>query len=200
MNAMRSPAAFLHPSNLITYLSLTAALAAVAAAMHGSAAGAGALIAVAALADTFDGKFARLFNRNQEQQAMGVELDGLSDSVAFGIVPLLAVALLTPWGTRPAELLWWLAGGIYAVCALTRLAFYNISHAQVAGFVGVPAPVAALIWSTVLLLEPNPTRAIAVAGITGVAMVAPIPLPRPTGAGLMLFALWPIGLLAAHLR
>jgi CDP-diacylglycerol--serine O-phosphatidyltransferase len=131
---------------------------------------------------------------------MGVELDGLSDSVAFGIVPLLAVALLTPWGTRPAEFLWWLAGSIYAVCALTRLAFYNISHAEVAGFVGVPAPVAALIWSTVLLLEPNPTRAIAVACLTGVAMVAPIPIPRPTGAGLMLFALWPVGLLAAHLR
>jgi CDP-diacylglycerol--serine O-phosphatidyltransferase len=200
MNALHAPAAFFHPCNLVTYVSLVASLAAVAAAMHGSAAGAGALIAVAALADTFDGRFARLFDRTRDQQAMGVELDGLSDSVAFGVVPLLSVALLTPWKTPSAEILWWLAGGIYAVCALTRLAFYNISHSQVTGFVGLPAPVSALVWSTVLLLEANPTRAIAVACITGVAMVAPIPIPRPTGAGLMVFALWPIGLLAAHLR
>ncbi len=171
--SMRSPGSFIHASNLLTYLALAAGIGAIAAAVNGSAAGAGALLAVAALADTFDGRFARLFKRTSDQQTMGVELDSLSDAIAFGAAPVASMGvLLASTGTigRP-DAWWWLAGTIYACCALTRLAAYNVTHGSGDGFVGLPAPVAALVWSSVLLLRPDFNRSIVVALITGVAMI-----------------------------
>jgi hypothetical protein len=32
----------------------------------------------------------------------------------------------------------------------------------------------------------------------GVAMIAPLRIPRPAGAGLLLFALWPVAVIVAH--
>ena len=68
---MRAAIQDVHPSNLLTYTSLAAAVGAMAAA--GGARGtapAGALLAIAALADTFDGRFARCFTRSDARAAM----------------------------------------------------------------------------------------------------------------------------------
>jgi phosphatidylserine synthase len=89
---------------------------------------------------------------------------------------------------------------VYVACALTRLARYNVTHnADPQGFVGVPTPVAALVWSSVLVLGTSPIGASVVAVALGLAMVAPLPLSRPGPAGLTLFALWPMALMVVHL-
>jgi len=55
---MSAPIDDLHASNLLTYAGLGAALAAIAMAVDGgNFAAAGALLALSALADTFDGRF-----------------------------------------------------------------------------------------------------------------------------------------------
>ena len=97
--------------------------------------------------------------------------------------------------------MWWLAAIGYAGCALTRLACYNVSHApdNPRAFVGLPTPVAALVWSSVLLTGPGIAGASIVAIVLGLGMVAPLRISRPAAAGLTLFALWPIGLLVAYL-
>ena len=59
-----SPLAAFHRANALTYVSLLASIAAIAAAFRGGASHAGALIAVAVIADTFDGRFARMFARS----------------------------------------------------------------------------------------------------------------------------------------
>jgi CDP-diacylglycerol--serine O-phosphatidyltransferase len=190
-----SPAAFVHPANLLTYASLLAGLAAVAAARHGSGAAAGALLAIAVVADTFDGRFARRFARNADLARLGVELDSLADAVTFGVVPLVCVSMLQAPSTLAAEGLWWTAAFAYLVCALTRLGFYNVSHEQVKGFIGLPSPVAALTWATVMVATPARGPAIASALITGALMISPLPVPRPSGPGLAAFLLWPVAII-----
>jgi phosphatidylserine synthase len=77
-----SAARYFHRSNLITYLSLLAGLLAIVSAKElGSLSVAGGLIALCALADTLDGKFARLFKRPENQKQFGVQLDSLTDAL-----------------------------------------------------------------------------------------------------------------------
>jgi CDP-diacylglycerol---serine O-phosphatidyltransferase len=196
---MNSPAAAFHPSNLLTGLSLTAGLGSVAGALHGSASAAGALLAMAALCDTFDGWFARRFVRSDDRQALGAQLDSLSDAVAFGVAPVVATSILigAPGGNLSA--VWWLAAAGYTACALARLAFYNVAGGK-GGFVGVPAPAAALAWSTALAFNPAVTSATVLALALALAMIAPLAIPRPGRTGLSVFAAWPVLLLVVHLR
>ncbi len=86
------PARYVHASNGVTYLSLLAGLLAVVTAREWrSWSAAGGLIAVCALADTLDGRFARLFRRDADAQRFGVELDSLADALTFGLVPVVAL-------------------------------------------------------------------------------------------------------------
>jgi CDP-diacylglycerol--serine O-phosphatidyltransferase len=197
---LTSPIAAFHPSNALTYVSLLSAMAAMLAAMRGSAAAAGALIAVSVVADTFDGRFARRFSRTRAEQAFGVQLDSLSDAVAFGAAPCVCMTLLTPGASGWTQLASWTAVALFAACAITRLAFYNITRIETPGrFTGLPVPVAALVWASTLLLNPGPGPSSAVLLAAAAAMVAPLPFPRPSGPGLAAFAVWPLAVMAAHL-
>ena len=216
MTASASPLRCFHPGNLLTYASLLAALGAIACAGQRSPGLAGALIAVAVILDTFDGRFARLFARDEDQRAIGGQLDSLVDAVSFGIAPAMCMLLLR-W--RPAstfaqasadrsaglstasaglEVLWWVSVFVFVACVVSRLAFYNVSHEQTDGFIGLPAPVAALIWATVLLLNPGIAASTAVFTATAVAMVLPLPIPRPQGLALAAFVCWPVLVIALH--
>lgn len=194
---MRAPASAFHPSNLLTYASLACGIGAIAGALEASGAAAGAFLALAALLDTFDGRFARRFTRSAELQAIGGELDSLVDAVVFGVTPIATVGILLAGPGRDAPLGWWLGGVLYVVCALTRLAHFNVVH-DATRFVGLPTPVAALVWSTMLLWGPDAIRASGVAIGLAVAMVAPLPIGRPARRGLSVFASWPIVLVIAH--
>jgi len=193
-----SPLAAFHRANALTYMSLLASVAAIAAAFRGSASPAGALIAVAVIADTFDGRFARIFERSAGERALGVQLDSLSDAIAFGIAPCLCMALLMPAGSVRMEMAWWAATFAFAAAAITRLAFYNVTQDIAHGFIGLPVPVAALIWSSVLLMGPGAGVTMLVMLATAAAMVAPVRVPRPTGYGLAVFAAWPVAVVVLH--
>lgn len=95
--------------------------------------------------DMFDGRVARM---THSESQFGAELDSLADVCTFGIAP--AIILSTVWidGIKLGEKLWGialLAGIIYAVCAVLRLAIYNLSASSEAKnyFSGLPSPAAA---------------------------------------------------------
>ena len=194
-----SPLAAFHPANAVTYASLLSAVAAVVAAVHGQAGAAGALIAVSVVADTFDGRFARLFSRTPLEQTIGMQLDSLSDAIAFGAAPCVCMLLLAPDGTGWARLGTWFACSAFASCAITRLAFYNATQETSNGFIGLPVPVAALIWSSMLLLEPGALVSSLILSAAAAAMVLPFHVRRPAGLGLALFVAWPMTVVTAHL-
>jgi CDP-diacylglycerol--serine O-phosphatidyltransferase len=198
MMTLSSPLACFHVSNAATYAALLSAVGAVAAALEANVPGAGLLLALAALLDVFDGRFARLFTRSAERQRFGGELDSLTDAVAFGFAPVICLLALAHQATGSAPPWLWLAAFVHVACGITRLGFFNTTHETVPGFVGIPAPVAALVWSSALLAGIGPGSGAIVALALGGAMVAPIPIPRPRGAALAAFSLWPLGLIAAH--
>jgi CDP-diacylglycerol--serine O-phosphatidyltransferase len=193
-----SPLRAFQAANALTYASLCAAIGAIGCAIGGRAAEAGACIALAVIADTFDGRFARGFVRDNWQRAFGVQLDSLCDAIAFGVAPVVCASVLVTGidrGTPLLSILWWSSAAAYAACAVTRLAFYNLTHDSSAGFVGLPVPVAALLWATALLFAPGAAASIALFATTAAAMVLPLPIPRPTGLGLAAFACWPLAVL-----
>lgn len=172
---------------------------AIAASLTDQVGAAGALIALAVIADTFDGRFARMFVRSPAEREVGVQLDSLSDAVAFGIAPCICMAGLVPGGSAWVEIGWWGVCFVFAACAITRLAFYNVTHEIAQGFIGLPVPVAALVASSVLLVTPSAALAAIALLVTAVGMVLPVRIPRPAGYGLAAFVLWPLTLVALHL-
>lgn len=200
MMAPASPIRALHASNLLTYASLVAGVGAIAVAARGNPSGASALIALSVVADTFDGRFAGLFRRTPMQREIGVQLDSLSDAVAFGIAPAVCMgALHVDWWGQALAGIFWFSVFVYAACAITRLAFYNVAHEQTEGFIGVPVPVAALILATSLAFSPGIATSVTLFITTAAAMVLPLPIPRPRGISLAAFTCWPLVLIAGHL-
>lgn len=198
---MASPADAFDRRNLLTYASLLGGVAALAAASGHRVHVAGAAIALAVIADTFDGRFARRFGTDPRRSALGVELDSLADAIAFGIAPPLSSALLLNGGRDLPGYALWIAVFVHAACAVTRLASFNVSalEEKPAGFIGIPVPLAALIWATALLVQPSAAVTTTLILVTAAAMVLPLRIPRPTGAGLVLFTCWPLSVALCHL-
>jgi CDP-diacylglycerol--serine O-phosphatidyltransferase len=198
---MTSPADAFDRRNLLTYLSLLCGVIAIAAADAGKAPIAGFFVAAAVVADTFDGRFARRFGSDPRRRALGVELDSLADAIAFGIAPPLCAALLLHRDLDASGTALWGAAFVHAACAITRLASFNVdaTESTPGGFVGIPVPLAALIWATALLVQPAAAATIGVILVTAAAMVLPLRVPRPRGAGLVVFTCWPVAVALGHL-
>ncbi len=194
------PSAAFDRRNLLTYVSLLCGIGAIASARSGTGPVAGLAIAIAVIADTFDGRFARRFGSDPERRALGVELDSLADAIAFGVAPPLCAGLLLNLPPGPAQVALWTSTFVYAACAITRLASFNVGALAESsnGFVGVPVPVAALIWSSALLVHPTAAATTILLVITAASMVLPLRLPKPTGVGLALFVMWPLTVAVLH--
>jgi phosphatidylserine synthase len=186
--------------NLVTYGSLAAA----AFSIHFAASGALHLTAacwgLSAIADNFDGAFARRFTRSPAAAEFGQELDSLTDALAFGLAPVAGLVLLV----RPAGLLegacFAAAAFFYLLALVTRLGHFNLAHRRGhTDFRGVPSTEAALGLATVLLVpQALPWMAGALL-LAGVLMLAPIRISRPRGWGLAGLVLWLIAVPMGHL-
>lgn len=133
--------------NLFTTASLFAGFYAVVAAMKGMFDIAPIAIFIAMIADSLDGRIARLTNT---QTAFGAEYDSLSDMVAFGIAPALVVY---QWSLQTLGKVGWLGAFIYVAAVALRLARFNVQVGKVDKrfFMGLPCPsgaaiITALVW------------------------------------------------------
>lgn len=133
--------------NLFTTATLFGGFYAVIAAMNGDFTGAAIAIIAAGIADSLDGRIARLTNT---QSDFGKEYDSLCDMVAFG---LAASLVIYTWSLHHLGDYRWLGGKLgwvaafsYAACAALRLARFNVVAANSNGkadFFGLPSPAAA---------------------------------------------------------
>lgn len=150
MNDTPRPARELHIlkllPNLISILALCAGLTAIRFAVSGNFGMAVLLIGTAAALDGLDGRLARMLN---SESAIGAELDSLCDFVNFGVTPALVLYI---WGLRAETSLGWIAVLVYAVCAMLRLARFNVGNKVITGeaaektvFIGVPSPAGAML-------------------------------------------------------
>lgn len=126
--------------NMITTCALFAGFYAIVAAMKGLFDVAAMAIFVAMVADTLDGRVARL---TKTQSAFGAQYDSLSDLVAFGVAPALVVY---NWGLSDLGKLGWLAAFFYTATAAMRLARFNTQlDSSTPFFIGLPSPAAAAV-------------------------------------------------------
>lgn len=123
--------------NAITTCALFAGFYAVVAAMKGYFDIAAMAIFVAMIADTLDGRVARL---TKTQSAFGAQYDSLSDLLSFGVAPALVVY---NWALSDLGKLGWLAAFFYTATAAMRLARFNTEIGKTPFFVGLPSPAAA---------------------------------------------------------
>jgi CDP-diacylglycerol--serine O-phosphatidyltransferase len=125
--------------NLFTTAALFAGFYSVVAATKGYFDVAAIALFIAMIADTLDGRVARMTNT---QTAFGAEYDSLSDMVAFGVAP----AVITySWSLSYLGKIGWLAAFLYAAGTALRLARFNTQSHDVDKryFQGLPCPAAA---------------------------------------------------------
>lgn len=92
--------------------------------------------------DMLDGRVARATNSGTE---FGEQLDSLVDAISFGLAPAMITyfAVLTP--TEPGRDRWsWILVFFFCMCAVLRLARFNITQAgdKKSYFLGLPSPAA----------------------------------------------------------
>ena len=104
-------------------------------------------IMIANIFDGLDGWVARLTHSTTK---FGIELDSLSDLVAFGVAPGV---MLYKWGLVPFGRVGWAASFLFVVCGALRLARYNIQmgSAESKAFTGMPIPGAATVVATLVI-------------------------------------------------
>jgi CDP-diacylglycerol---serine O-phosphatidyltransferase len=136
---------FLVP-NLITLSAMACGLVAVTIANETQAFGtAAAFVLLGAILDSLDGRIARMTGTQSE---FGVQLDSLSDAIAFGVAPAL---LMHAFALREFGSIGLAVCCVYAACAIVRLARFNVhaadSHDDGPGrfMVGLSVPVSAAI-------------------------------------------------------
>lgn len=124
------------------------------------------------LCDAFDGKVARTKkNRTELENKFGIQLDSLSDVVAFGILPTCIGAALvhrsdvfdfgkSGWGLV-FSIVCYTIMGMYALTAMIRLAYFNVTEEERQKtekgtrkyYLGLPVTSASLIFPFVLLIQ-----------------------------------------------
>jgi CDP-diacylglycerol--serine O-phosphatidyltransferase len=167
------------------------------------------------LCDAFDGRVARTKkDRTQSQISYGIQIDSLSDLVAFGVLPacigaaLLRRTLMTEaadasrWCSITARIpiaVFIIVFAIYIMAAFIRLAWFNVTEEEMQRsgkkvrefYTGLPVTSAALIFPSFLLIEHFLSYDISFVYYilllaTAAAFVSKFKVKKPTSAGLLL--------------
>ena len=111
---------------ILTYLSLVSSVFGMTRAIHGDYKMAVFCLALSGICDAFDGRVARTKkNRTDDEKNFGIQLDSLCDVVCFGVFPAMICYLLGVRGTLGLILVFF-----YCLCAVIRLAFFNVLEAN----------------------------------------------------------------------
>ena len=198
---------------ILTYLSLISASCGIMVALNGSGhpyIGTFFLL-FCGLCDAFDGKVARTKkNRSQAERSFGVQIDSLSDLVAFGVLPAAIGSAMLRWsalmhlvyGTpleRPLEFGWMVILILYILAAMIRLAWYNVTEEERQKaedgvrkyYTGLPVTSSALIFPVILLLQyviPTDVTPVyfATAVICAIAFLSPFQIRKPGLRGVLI--------------
>ena len=111
---------------IATYLSLLLGLAGIYSAAQNAPLAAMLYLMLAGLLDAFDGRIARTkANRTDAEKRFGIQIDSLNDLVCFGVLPA-AIG----WSTGCKNFWFMAAMSFFALCALIRLAYFNVAEEE----------------------------------------------------------------------
>ena len=196
----------------LTYLSLLSAGAGILVSLDGDGHPYwGTLfLLLCGLCDAFDGKVARLKkDRSDTEKKFGIQIDSLSDLVAFGVLPVgIGMAMMrrsNVMNLRP--IVGCCLMGVmllYLLAAMIRLAYFNVTEEERQKkekgvrktYEGLPVTSAALIFPTVMLIQFVSKKIditplyFGVALLTGFLFLSKIRIGKPSLKGI----LWMVGI------
>ena len=158
----------------LTYLSLASATTGIIISLTGSGHPfiGTIFLLICGLCDAFDGKVARTKkNRTETECKYGIEIDSLSDIVAFGILPVCIGAALvlrsdvfqfnvSGWDLA-FSIVCFAIMAIFVLAAMIRLAFFNVTEEERQKtetgtrkyYLGIPVTLGSLMLPAVLILQ-----------------------------------------------
>lgn len=123
-------------------------------------------ILIAILLDGLDGRVARRLNATSK---FGVEFDSFSDVVSFGLAPAV---MMYHWAfQRSADEFGVAVTFLYALCAASRLARFNIASENLKSFTGMPTPGAAAFIAALVFTAPYQHDGYVITVLATVALV-----------------------------
>lgn len=133
---------------ILTYLGMLSGFAGITCAFGGNLRSALICLVIAGVCDMFDGKIASTMERTRQEKRFGIQIDSLSDLVCFGVLPAMLVY------ANGGGKLRWLPSALYLLCALIRLAWFNVDEEERQDreegrrkvYLGLPVTTAALIF------------------------------------------------------
>jgi CDP-diacylglycerol--serine O-phosphatidyltransferase len=133
---------------ILTYLGMLVSFTGITFALKGDIHTALICLMISGICDMFDGKIASTMTRTDPEKRFGIQIDSLSDLICFGALPAVIV-----YQTFPESPMAFYISGVYLLCALIRLAYFNVdeeerqSQTQAARtvYLGLPVTTSALI-------------------------------------------------------
>lgn len=111
---------------ILTYASLLSAVSSMFYASQGNYFYAVFFLMLSGLCDAFDGAVARSKkDRTEESKSFGIQIDSLCDLISFGVAPAALCFFLGVDGLAGRLILFF-----YCLCAVIRLAFFNVLEIQ----------------------------------------------------------------------
>ena len=108
---------------ILTYIGMLSGFCGILCTFDGNIRWAVVCLMISGICDMFDGKVASTKkNRTRSERSFGIQIDSLSDLVCFGVLPALIVYSL---GGSPVRIV---ICGVYVLCALIRLAWFNVDE------------------------------------------------------------------------
>jgi CDP-diacylglycerol--serine O-phosphatidyltransferase len=115
------------------------------------------MVLMAMVFDALDGKLARVVKAESD---FGAQLDSLADVISFGVAPaFMTMAMSVEVETRLLARLGWAAASIFIMCAMMRLARFNVeANHDPEGtlyFDGLPTPAAGGFVASLVMMRYN---------------------------------------------
>ena len=107
---------------ILTYLGMLSGFFGILCVFEGQLWAALGCLMFAGVCDMFEGKVASTKERTRSEKRFGIQIDSLSDLICFGVLPAIIVYTLGGRKIRVA------ACGVYVLCALIRLAWFNVDE------------------------------------------------------------------------
>ena len=110
---------------------------------------------IAGLCDMFDGTVASTKQRSKNQKRFGIQIDSMSDIIAFGVLPAVTEYMILEKTVFAATV-----AALYVLLALIRLSYFNVleedrqneTDGRRTDYLGVPVTTAALLFPLIYLI------------------------------------------------
>ncbi len=176
---------------ILTYLGMLTGFVGITLTYSGNTRAALACLMIAGVCDMFDGKIASTRERTRQEKRFGVQIDSLSDLICFGLLPALIV-----YSDGSGRLLRLVPCALYVICALIRLAWFNVDEEERQDreggrrkyYLGLPVTCIALILPVLMSLGmkfgwPMDRLSPLVLVLTAAAFLAPFRVRKPSLPG-----------------